>query len=200
VRLHSRPGNDLTKRFPLIVEAMAKLRPRSCIIDGEAVACGDDGIACFELIRRWDTDENVFMWAFDLIELNGDDLRLDPLAVRKAALVNVLARAAPGVRFNEHLEEDGPIVFNHACELGLEGIVSKRMDSRYRSGRSPFRSDGSCRNPVRPPTEAAKRKAPAVHPGRGFFCCGVHKSAFGTQQRYVSAELTAAIGGAADLK
>ena len=80
VRLYSRPGNDLTQRFPLIVEALARLCSRSCIIDGEAVACGDDGIACFELIRRWDTDESVFMWTFDLIELNGDDLRRDPLA------------------------------------------------------------------------------------------------------------------------
>jgi bifunctional non-homologous end joining protein LigD len=53
VRLYSCPGNDLTSRFPLIVEAFARLRSRSCIIDGEAVACGDDGIAVFELIRRW---------------------------------------------------------------------------------------------------------------------------------------------------
>jgi bifunctional non-homologous end joining protein LigD len=51
VRLYSRPGNDLTYRFPLIVEALAKLRSRSCIIDGEAVACGDDGIALFERLR-----------------------------------------------------------------------------------------------------------------------------------------------------
>src|SRR5256714_15383330 len=65
VRLYSRPGNDLTKRFPLIVDAMTRLRPRSCIIDGEAVACGEDGIACFELVRRWDGDESVVMWAFD---------------------------------------------------------------------------------------------------------------------------------------
>jgi bifunctional non-homologous end joining protein LigD len=79
----------------------------------------------------------LFLYAFDLIELNGDDLRHDPLAVRKATLVSVLARAAPGLRFNEHLEEDGPTVFGHACKLGLEGIVSKRKDSRYSSGRSP---------------------------------------------------------------
>jgi ATP-dependent DNA ligase len=78
------------------------------------------------------------MWAFDLIELNGDDLRGDPLAVRKATLLSLLARAAPGIRFNEHLdEEDGPLVFEHACKLGLEGIVSKRRDSPYSSGRSP---------------------------------------------------------------
>jgi bifunctional non-homologous end joining protein LigD len=62
----------------------------------------------------------------------------DPLAVRKATLASVLARAAPGLRFNEHMEEaDGPLVFAHACKLGLEGIVSKHKDSRYRSGLSP---------------------------------------------------------------
>jgi bifunctional non-homologous end joining protein LigD len=138
VRLYSRPGNDLTHRFPLIVEALARLRPRSCIIDGEAVSCGDDGIALFDRIRYRRHDADVFMWAFDLIELNGDDLRRDPLAVRKAALERMLARAAPGIRFNEHMEhDDGPLVFEHACKLGLEGIVSKRRDSLYSSGRSP---------------------------------------------------------------
>jgi bifunctional non-homologous end joining protein LigD len=80
------------------------------------------------------------MWAFDLIELNGDDLRGDPLAVRKATLQRMLASAAPGIWFNEHLdEEDGPLVFERACKLGLEGIVSKRRDSPYSSGRSPAR-------------------------------------------------------------
>jgi ATP-dependent DNA ligase len=137
VRLYSRPGNDLTWRFPLIVEAFARLRSRSCIIDGEAVACGADGLASFERIRYRRHDEDVFLYAFDLIELNGEDLRRDPLAVRKATLLDVLARAAPGIRFNEHLDhEDGPLVFEHACKLGLEGIVSKRRDSPYNSGRS----------------------------------------------------------------
>jgi ATP-dependent DNA ligase len=137
VRLYSRPGNDLTKRFPLIVEAIAKLRTRTCILDGEAVACGTDGIACFELIRRWETDEGVFMYAFDLIELNGEDMRRERLEMRKARLDVLLGRSAPGIRFNEHIEENGAIVFHHACKLGLEGIVSKRKDSHYRSGRSP---------------------------------------------------------------
>ena len=78
------------------------------------------------------------MWAFDLIELDADDLRRDPLVVRKATLASLLSRAASGLRFNEHMEEeDGPLVFAHACKLELEGIVSKRRDSRYRSGRSP---------------------------------------------------------------
>jgi len=79
----------------------------------------------------------VFLYAFDLIELNGDDLRHDPLEVRKATLANVLAKAGNGIRLNDHIEDDGPIVFRHACKLGLEGIVSKRKDSPYRSGRSP---------------------------------------------------------------
>jgi bifunctional non-homologous end joining protein LigD len=79
----------------------------------------------------------VFLYAFDLIELDGDDLRRDPLAVRKATLASLLSRAAPGLRFNEHTDEkDGPLVFAHACKLGLEGIVSKRRNSPYRSGRS----------------------------------------------------------------
>jgi bifunctional non-homologous end joining protein LigD len=75
VELYSRPGNDLTVRFPLVAAAIARLRPRSCIIDDEAVACGADGIACFEMIRRWDANETVFMWGFDLLKLNGADLR-----------------------------------------------------------------------------------------------------------------------------
>ena len=138
VRLYSRPGNDLTKRFPLIVKGLAQLRLWSCIIDGEAVACGEDGIASFDRIRYRQHDASVFLYAFDPVELNGDDLRRDLLAVRKATLASLLTRAAPGLRFNEHLnEQDGPLVFAHACKLGLEGIVSKRRDSPYRSGRSP---------------------------------------------------------------
>jgi bifunctional non-homologous end joining protein LigD len=138
VRLYSRPGNDLTKRFPLIVEALTCLRSQSCIIDGEAVACDENGMASFNRIRYRRHDGGVFLYAFDLIELDGDDLRRDPLAVRKATLASLLRRAAPGLRFNEHLdEEDGPLVFAHACKMGLEGIVSKRKDSPYRSGRSP---------------------------------------------------------------
>jgi bifunctional non-homologous end joining protein LigD len=97
----------------------------------------------------------VFLYAFDLIELNGDDLRHDPLAVRKATLTSVLAKARVGIRYNEHLEfDDGEAVFNHACRMGLEGIVSKRKDSPYRSGRSPDWL--KMKNPA---WEAARREA-----------------------------------------
>jgi bifunctional non-homologous end joining protein LigD len=102
VRLYSRPGNDMTRRFPLITEALTGLRSRSCIIDGEAVACDDNGLASFERIRYRQHDGAVFLYAFDLIELNGDDLRRDPLQVRKATLASILAKARHGNRFNEH--------------------------------------------------------------------------------------------------
>jgi ATP dependent DNA ligase domain len=108
VRLYSRPGNDMTRRFPLIAEALTGLRSRSCIIDGEAVACDDSGLTSFERIRYRQHDGDVFLYAFDLIELNGDDLRRDPLQVRKATLASIVAKARPGIRFNEHIEGDGP--------------------------------------------------------------------------------------------
>src|SRR5262245_56496552 len=126
VRLYSRPGNDLTRRFPLIVETLARLRSRSCIIDGEAVACDDNGVASFNLIRYRRHDDSTFLYAFDLIELNGDDLRRDPLDVREATLRSVLTKVGHGIRWNEHIEGDGATIFRHACKLGLEGIVSKR--------------------------------------------------------------------------
>src|SRR5262249_895974 len=89
--------NDLTHRFPLIVETLARLRSGSCIIDGEAVACDDHGVASFNLIRYRRHDDSTFLYAFDLIELNGDDLRRDPLDVRKATLASIVAKAAPGI-------------------------------------------------------------------------------------------------------
>jgi bifunctional non-homologous end joining protein LigD len=136
VRLYSRPGNDLTRRFPLIVETLARLRSRSCIIDGEAVACDEKGVASFDLIRHRRANDSIFLYAFDLIELNGDDLRRDPLEVRKATLASIVAKAHPGMRFNEHMEGDGPTVFAHACKLGLGGIVSKRKARDPAHGKS----------------------------------------------------------------
>jgi ATP-dependent DNA ligase len=75
----------------------------------------------FPQIPNSRNDAAVFLYAFDLIELDGDDLRNVPLTVRKTMLANVIAHADPGLRLNEHIEEDGPIVFRHACKLGLEG-------------------------------------------------------------------------------
>jgi bifunctional non-homologous end joining protein LigD len=139
VRLYDRLGDDLSQRFPLIVAAMTWLPP--CTIDGEAVVCDDSGVPSFDLIRRRQRDERAFLYAFDLIELAGDDRRRDPLEQRKADLSRLLADAAPGVVLNDWIDGgkfDAKTVFDYVCSLGLEGIVSKQKDSRYISGRSPY--------------------------------------------------------------
>jgi bifunctional non-homologous end joining protein LigD len=113
------------------------LKVRSCLLDGEAVVCDDNGRAVFERLRRKHEASHVFLFAFDLLELDGRDLRREPIETRKATLASLLRRCPPGGRLNEHLAHSGDMVFRHACKLGLEGIVSKRLGSRYRSGRSP---------------------------------------------------------------
>jgi ATP dependent DNA ligase domain len=93
-------------------------------------------------------------WLQGRTRTGGDDLRREPLEVRKATLKSVLVKAGPGLRLNEDIEVDGPTVFAHACKMGLEGIVSKHKTSTYRSGRSPDWL--KCKNPA---CEAVKREA-----------------------------------------
>jgi bifunctional non-homologous end joining protein LigD len=92
------------------------------------------------VLRRARVSRNeldAFLYAFDLLELDGTDLRREPIETRKATLASILRKSRLGVRLNEHLAHpEGVIVFQHACQLGCEGIVSKRIGSRYRSGRS----------------------------------------------------------------
>ena len=108
--------------------AVNRLKGRSCLIDGEAVASDDNGVAVFARLRRKPSGRHVFLIAFDLLELDGEDLRREPFETRKAR--------QPGLRINEHLPYPGDVVFRHTCKMGLEGIVSKRLGSRYRSGRT----------------------------------------------------------------
>lgn len=139
IKLYSRQGNELTARFPLIVDAMTRLPP--CTIDGEAVACDARGVPSFDLLCQQKRDDWVFLYAFDLIELWGNDRRRHPLQARKIDLCRLLVDASPGLMVNEWIdgeESDGTTVFERACSLSLEGIVSKRKDSRYLSGRSPY--------------------------------------------------------------
>ena len=83
-------------------------------------------------------EPHALLYAFDLLELNGTDLRREPIEVRKATLASILRKSRPGVRLNEHIAHpNGAAVFHHVCKLGAEGIVSKRLGSRYQSGRSP---------------------------------------------------------------
>ena len=137
VRLLTRNGHDWTGRFPLIAEAAGALRARSFLIDGEAVACDGDGLPVFDRLRYRRQDGAVFLFAFDLLELNGQDLRREALEIRKRELAKLLRNARLGLHLNEHADDlPADVVFRHACKMGLEGIVSKRLGSRYRSGRS----------------------------------------------------------------
>jgi bifunctional non-homologous end joining protein LigD len=136
VRLFTRNGHDWTGRFPLIARAALSLKALSCLIDGEAVCCDGDGLPVFDHLRYRRDDRRVFLYAFDLIELDGDDLRREPIERRKVLLIQLLAKAPIGLQVNDHIVEPGDVVFRHACQLGFEGIVSKRLGSPYRSGRS----------------------------------------------------------------
>ena len=137
VRLLTRNGIDWSARFPLIFEAAGALQVRSFLLDGEAVACDGDGMPVFDRLRYRRQDGRVFLYAFDLLELNGQDLRREPIEIRKRQLATLLRAARVGLQLNKHISEPGDVVFRHACKMGLEGIVSKRKDSPYRSGRSP---------------------------------------------------------------
>jgi len=136
VRLFTRHGYDWTAKYPRIIEALAALHAQTVTLDGEAVYCGDNGVSDFEKLHSQAHNDSIIMYAFDLLELNGRDLRMEPLEVRKATLQSLLRKAKPGFHYNEHLNGDGETIFNHVCKLELEGIVSKRRDLPYRSGRS----------------------------------------------------------------
>jgi ATP-dependent DNA ligase len=137
VRLFTRNGHDFSARFPLAVAAVAALPGRSFLIDGEAIVTNGGGLAVFELIRRSRNGGKTVLCAFDLIELEGEDLRRAPIEHRKQKLSRLVRGPRPGIVLNEHYDGDGEVVFEHACKLGCEGIVSKRLGSPYRSGRSP---------------------------------------------------------------
>jgi bifunctional non-homologous end joining protein LigD len=136
VRLITRNGNDFTSRFPFIAMAVGKLPVRSCLIDGEAVVCDQNGLPVFDLIRGYRTHASAVHIAFDLLELDGKDLRRQPIEIRKHLLAKLLKGSHLSLVVNEHFEEDGARVYSAACQLGCEGIVSKRLGSPYRSGRS----------------------------------------------------------------
>ena len=136
VRLLTRKGNNFSNRFPQIVAAVAALPARSCLIDGEAIVTDHKGLAVFDLIRGHRPSEAAVLCAFDLLELDGEDLRRMPIETRKSTLKSLLRSRRAGIAFNAHFIADGAIVYRQACALGCEGIVSKRLGSPYRSGRT----------------------------------------------------------------
>lgn len=153
VRCFTRGGHDWADRFPAIVEAAKRLRAQSFLIDGEAVVCRPDGLSDFDALRNSRRGDEVSLIAFDLIEFHGEDLRNEKLSDRKRHLAKLLGRSGDAIRFNEHTEHEGNVVFEHACRMGLEGMVSKRLDAPYRSG--PSKTWLKSKNPL---SEAVRRE------------------------------------------
>src|SRR5712672_1185184 len=137
VRLYTRNAYDWTARLPAIAAGAERIRAKSFTIDGEAVVLGPDGLSRFDELRRREAAHSAMLYAFDPIEHDGRDLRDLPFLDRKAALALLLRDTKAGILLNEHVDGDGLTVFEHACRLGAEGIVSKRVDGTYRSGPCP---------------------------------------------------------------
>jgi bifunctional non-homologous end joining protein LigD len=153
VQLYTRNGNDFTKRFLLVVAAVAVLPVRSCVIDGEAIVSYDSGLAVIDLIRA--LARQPLGCALRLRpEVDGEDLRRLPIEQCKRTLASLPHEPHPGIALNTHYVGDGDIVYRQACKLGCEGIVSKRLGSPYRSGRS--RQWVKIKNPAAP---AVRREA-----------------------------------------
>jgi bifunctional non-homologous end joining protein LigD len=133
VRLFTRRGHDWTQRFRLIADAVASLR---CISDGEAIACDENGIPDFKLLIRHRRYGSAQLYAFDILELDGEDLRGEPIEARKAALRRLLGTDRAGLLNSQPIDAPADVALQLICQLGLEGIVSKKLGSRYESGRS----------------------------------------------------------------
>ena len=140
VTLLTRSGLDWSKRFGReIATALAALPVESAVIDGEVVVEAGSGASDFSALQddlSAGRSDRFVVYVFDLLYLDGDDIRDLPLIERKERLAGIV-EAAPGiVRFSNHFEEEGPLVLRHACRLSLEGVISKQKDAPYRSGRT----------------------------------------------------------------
>jgi ATP-dependent DNA ligase len=137
VRLWTQNGHNWTDRFPWIVQAALRNREPHFVVDGEAVVLGVDGVSDFNALHSRKHDDEVQLYAFDLLALGGEDLRQLPLEMRKTNLARLLS-GRPDSIFVAPFESGaiGPDLFRAICELRLEGIVSKRRDRRYIAGRT----------------------------------------------------------------
>jgi len=127
--LVTRGGHDWASRFPRIVETALKNRHKQFVIDGEAVLLGVDGISDFNGLHSCRRDEEVQLYTFDILALDGEDLRGLPLSTRKSDLARLLRDRPDGIFIAPFVQgEIGPDLFRAACRMGLEGMVSKRAD------------------------------------------------------------------------
>jgi bifunctional non-homologous end joining protein LigD len=128
----------LDQAVPLVAEAALRNRRKQFVIDGEAVILGVDGIADFNALHSGKQNAEVQFCAFDVLALDGEDLRDLPLSMRKSNLDRLLRGRPDGIFVNPfEIGAIGPDLFRAACNMGLEGLVSKRSDRPYRGGKSP---------------------------------------------------------------
>ncbi len=141
VRLYTRSGLDWTHRMPSIAREVGRLSVESAIMDGEVVVLAEDGQSSFARLQAAFEEgaaHPLTYFVFDLLHLNGHNLRQEPLTARKEILSQMLDSLVEheSVRYGQHIQTEGAPIFERACELGAEGIVSKRADSAYTSGRT----------------------------------------------------------------
>ncbi|MDR2877537.1 MAG: non-homologous end-joining DNA ligase [Chromatiales bacterium] len=146
VRIDTRSGLDWTEKFPGIARACAELKAVDAIIDGEAVILDTQGISRFSLLQQAIKHHRaeILLMAFDLLQLDGEDLRPLPLLERKQRLKTLLKNAPEELRYCDHQSGSGKAMLSAACAMGLEGIISKRDDLPYTAGRSPAWSKIHC--------------------------------------------------------
>ena len=145
--LLGRSGKDWTGRFPEVAAAVQALPARTALLDGEVAALLPDGRTSFQALQNAfaaGARPPIAYFVFDLLLLDGEDLSARPLAERKARLAALLGEGRGIVRYAPHVAGGGPAVFREACRLGLEGVVSKRADAAYRSGRGPAWVKAKC--------------------------------------------------------
>jgi bifunctional non-homologous end joining protein LigD len=134
VRFMSRNKKELTKRFPELSTINKSIKADSAILDGEIVALDENNVPCFQKLQNRKQCNMVYC-VFDCLMLNGNDLRNEPLIIRKKVLKQIL-KESPRIEYTDHVVENGMKLFMTVEKLGLEGIVGKKADSRYVGGRT----------------------------------------------------------------
>jgi bifunctional non-homologous end joining protein LigD len=152
VRLLTRKGLDWTGKFPNIAAAVADLTARTALLDGEVVVEDKDGVSSFSALQadlKAGRNDRFLYYVFDLLHLDGADFTGQPTLERHAALARLLARSMPQagpIRLSRPLDVEGSLVLRQACRMKLEGVVSKRKDAPYVSGRTETWIKAKCSN------------------------------------------------------
>lgn len=192
VAIWSRNRLDLAGRFPHIARALAQIVVGDAVIDGEIAVLDADGAPRFELLQQGH-DDRAILFAFDLLRLDGEDLRSRPLEERRDLLVSLLSNVPACLRLTEVLDREGPAALQEAADRGFEGIISKRRGSRYENRRSPnwkkvkvqATQEAAVVGFTRTSTggDAVGSLLLAVHDGEGFVYAGKVGTGFTARQR-----------------